>query len=114
MPTWVAWTLVLLAPLAHVALFVTLVPLALVTPLNHNNSNLVKQSKLPKDFDFRRMNAAKSGYIVRQTPMSPGYAGGALPVPPGVEDNWILAQGPLYNQDLSVLMTQDDRLLVWK
>ena len=42
MPTWVAWTLVLLAPLAHVALFVTLVPLAIVTPLNHNNSNLVK------------------------------------------------------------------------
>ncbi len=46
--------------------------------------------------------------------MAPKYNGGGLPVPPGVEDNWILAQGPLYDFELSVLMTQDDRLLVWK
>lgn len=46
--------------------------------------------------------------------MAPKYNGGALPLPPGVEDNWILAQGGVYDSELSVLMTQDDRLLVWK
>jgi hypothetical protein len=79
-----------------------------------NNSNLVKHSKLPKNFDFRRLNAGRSGNIVKSTPIAPGYGGGALPVPPGVEDNFILVQGPSYNQDLSILTTQDGTLLVWK
>ena len=74
-----------------------------------SNSNLVKHSKLPKNFDFRRLNAGKAGNIVKSTPMSPGYGGGALPVPPTVEDNFILAQRPL-----DILTTQDGILLVWK
>jgi len=79
-----------------------------------NNSNLVKLSKLPKDFDFRRRNAGKAGYIIKETPMSPRYSGGALPLPPTVEDNFILCQGPGFDQDLSILETSDGCKLVWK
>jgi hypothetical protein len=79
-----------------------------------NNSNLVKHSKLPKNFDFRRLNAGKAGNIIKSTPMTPRYNGAALPVPPGVEDNFILCQGPAFNQDLSILETSDGCKLVWK
>jgi hypothetical protein len=79
-----------------------------------SNNNTVKISKLPKTYDFRRLNSSEFGSIVKNNIMAPKYNGGGLPVPPGVEDNWILAQGPNYDFELSVLMTQDDRLLVWK
>ena len=79
-----------------------------------NNSNIVRISKLPKSYDFRRLNSNTFGSVVKPNLSAPNYNGGGLPVPPGVEDNWILAQGPNYDSDLSVLMTTDERLLVWK
>ena len=75
---------------------------------------MIKMSKLPKTYDFKRLNSNKAGYIIKDTPSLNMGAGGAIVVPPGVEDNFILCQGPLFNQDLSILTTTDGCLLVWK
>jgi len=57
-----------------------------------NGSNLVKISKVPKNFDFRRQNNLFRGIVnVNQT--NRGYGGGVLPGEPAPDTNFILSFG---------------------
>lgn len=72
-----------------------------------------KVSSVPKTIDLKRSLFVNPD-LVRKNIQVNNDPNSAEPKEPGPDTNWILAQGSPYNFDLSVIMTQNGDLLVWR